>query len=105
MCIIFMAGFPSAGKSFVVQMLQEKYPEIHIIDPKKYRPDEYDSKNEEEKKESSEQEKKEPEDKKEAMPEEVKKLLDKALQREKEHEAEKRKDRGYIPMSPMERDW
>jgi hypothetical protein len=36
--------------------------------------------------------------------EDVRKLLEKALQREKEHEAEKRR-RQRIPLSPHERDW
>jgi len=47
-----------------------------------------------------------PEDKKDQMsPEELKRLLDKAKQREKEHEQEKRERDSYIPLSPTERDW
>ncbi len=37
--------------------------------------------------------------------EDVKRLLDRALQREREHEAEKRKRRDSRPLSPMDRDW
>ena len=32
-------------------------------------------------------------------------LLEKALMREREHEADKRRQRQQIPMSPNERDW
>lgn len=47
-----------------------------------------------------------PEDKKDQMsPEDLKRLLDKAKQREKEHEQEKRERDSYIPLSPTERDW
>lgn len=41
----------------------------------------------------------------ELSPEEVKRMLDKAMQREKEHEQEKRERDSYVPMSPSERDW
>lgn len=45
-------------------------------------------------------------DRKDQMsPEDVKRLLDKAKQREKEHEQEKRERDSYIPLSPAERDW
>lgn len=47
-----------------------------------------------------------PDDKKDQMsPEDLKRLLDKAKQREKEHEQEKRERDSYIPLSPAERDW
>jgi Ca-activated chloride channel family protein len=46
------------------------------------------------------------EDKKDQMsPEDLKRLLDKAKQREKEHEQEKRERDSYVPLSPTERDW
>ena len=46
------------------------------------------------------------EDKKDQMsPEDLKRLLDKAKQREKEHEQEKRERDSYIPLTPSERDW
>ncbi len=47
-----------------------------------------------------------PQDNKDQMsPEDVKRILDKAKQREKEHEQEKRDRSSSIPMSPAERDW
>ena len=46
------------------------------------------------------------EDKKDQMsPEDLKRLLEKAKQREKEHEQEKRERDSYVPLSPAERDW
>ncbi len=46
------------------------------------------------------------EPKKDGMsPEEVKRMLDKAMQREKEHEQEKRERDSYRPLQPGERDW
>ncbi|MBN2302403.1 MAG: VWA domain-containing protein [Lentisphaerae bacterium] len=44
------------------------------------------------------------EPKEKPLPEDVKKMLEKALQREKEHEAEKRR-RMNVPRIPNERDW
>jgi len=41
----------------------------------------------------------------EATPEDVRALLEKALQREKEHEAEVRRRRRDIPMGPIDKDW
>lgn len=41
----------------------------------------------------------------EKMPEDVEELLEKALQREKEHEAEKRRRMNNMPMAPIGRDW
>jgi hypothetical protein len=38
-------------------------------------------------------------------PEEVKRMLEKAMQREKEHEQEKRERDSYRPLQPGERDW
>ena len=40
-----------------------------------------------------------------ATPEDIKTLLQKALQREKEHEAEKRRRQQHIPMGPIDKDW
>lgn len=40
-----------------------------------------------------------------ATPEDVKKVLDRALQREREHEDEKRRQNQFMPPSPIERDW
>jgi hypothetical protein len=45
------------------------------------------------------------EDQEQKPPEDVAKLLERALQREKEHEAEKRRRAEKIPISPFERDW
>jgi Ca-activated chloride channel family protein len=46
------------------------------------------------------------EEKKDQMsPEDLKRLLDKARQREKEHEQAKRERDSYTPLSPAERDW
>ncbi len=38
-------------------------------------------------------------------PDDVQRMLEKAKQREKEHEAEKRQRDSYAPLSPIERDW
>ena len=40
-----------------------------------------------------------------ATPEDVRKVLERALQREREHEAQKRLQNQYMPPSPTERDW
>lgn len=61
-----------------------------------------------EQKQDQQQQKPQPkqEDKKDQMsPEDLKRLLEKAKQREKEHEQEKRERDSYIPLSPSERDW
>jgi predicted kinase len=46
--VIFMSGFPFAGKSYVVKLLKEKI-ELTVIDPKEYRTlvEDYDSRSEE----------------------------------------------------------
>lgn len=50
--LVFMAGMPFAGKSYVVDKFVEKLPdEVLVIAPKDYRPDDYDNMNEEQKKE------------------------------------------------------
>jgi predicted kinase len=50
--VIFMAGMPFAGKSYVVDKLVDNLPdEVLVITPKDYRPEEYDSMTEEQKKE------------------------------------------------------
>jgi len=50
-------------------------------------------------------EEKQPEQK-DATPEDVKKLIEKAMQREKDHEAEKRRmNNNFVPPSAIERDW
>jgi Ca-activated chloride channel family protein len=59
---------------------------------------------EEAREQQSEQES-EPEEEQDLTPEDVKALLEKAVQREKEHEAEKRRRNRQIPMSPVDRDW
>ncbi len=41
----------------------------------------------------------------EMSPDDVKRMLEKAMQREKEHEQEKRERDAYRPLSPGERDW
>ncbi len=51
------------------------------------------------------EEPKESEPKQQEPPQDVQEMLRRALQREKEHEAEKRRQMRDIPMSPSERDW
>ena len=52
-----------------------------------------------------EEQKKEEEPKKQEAPQDVQELLRKALDREKEHEQDKKEKMRKIPMSPSERDW
>lgn len=59
----------------------------------------------EEQKQPREQPKPKEEKKDQMSPEELKRLLDKARQREKDHEQERRQRETRIPMSPLERDW
>ena len=41
--IVFLSGYPAAGKSHVVREIVEKLPfETTVIDPKTFRPDDYD---------------------------------------------------------------
>lgn len=49
--IIFVAGFPYSGKSFVVQKILDKISNCIVISAKDFRPDEYDTLNEEEQRE------------------------------------------------------
>jgi len=52
-----------------------------------------------------EEQKPEPEEKQEKPPEDVQELLRRALEREKEHEEDKKKQIRNLPMLPSERDW
>jgi len=47
----------------------------------------------------------EQEEQRKMTPEETERLLEKALQREQEHEAEKRERQRFVPLAPHERDW
>jgi hypothetical protein len=49
--------------------------------------------------------KSDPEPQKDPEQKDVRKLLEKALEREREHEAEKRRREDLIPLPPFERDW
>jgi hypothetical protein len=51
------------------------------------------------------EEQKPEEEQKDQTPEDVKRQLEKALQREKEHEAEKKRLQRQMPMLPREKDW
>ncbi len=55
--------------------------------------------------EQKEQEQKPQEQKKDEPPQDVQELLRKALDREKEHENDKKRQMRNLPMSPSERDW
>ncbi len=46
-----------------------------------------------------------PEDSEPPLPEDVRRMLDRALQRERDHEAERKRRESNIPMAPSERDW
>ncbi len=59
----------------------------------------------EEQKQDKEEDQQEPMKPEDTTPEDIRKLLEKALEREKEHEAEKQRRENHIPMSPRERDW
>jgi len=49
--IIFMAGFPYSGKTYVVDKLLELFPDIVVISPKFFRPDNYSELSEDDKRE------------------------------------------------------
>ena len=55
--------------------------------------------------EKQEQQKEQQQEKKDATPDNVKKLLEKALQREKDHEAELQRRNQQVPPSAIDRDW
>jgi hypothetical protein len=59
----------------------------------------------EQKQEQEQKKEQEQEQKKEEAPKDVQELLRKALDREKEHEQDKKEKLRKIPMSPSERDW
>lgn len=50
-------------------------------------------------------EEQEPQPEEQDLPDDVQQLLDKALQREKEHEEEKRRRDRFVPLPTLERDW
>jgi len=60
---------------------------------------------EQKKEEQKQEEQKKEEPKKQEAPQDVQELLRKALDREKEHEQDKKEKMRKIPMSPSERDW
>ena len=51
--VIFMAGYPYAGKSYVARLLNVRFTQICVIDPKTFRTDNYESLSEDDKREQN----------------------------------------------------
>jgi len=58
-----------------------------------------------EEQQEQEQQQEEPQEQEEPQQEDIRKLLERALEREREHEDEKRRREDLIPLPPFERDW
>lgn len=74
---------------------QNQNPQQQSQPPQEQKPDQQQQKPQPKQEEKNDQ----------MSPEDLKRLLEKARQREKEHEQEKRERDSYIPLSPSERDW
>ncbi|MDP6526050.1 MAG: VWA domain-containing protein [Kiritimatiellia bacterium] len=94
---------PKQGRQ---QQEQQEQQEQEQEEQEQEEQEQQEQEQQEQQEESSEEqsEEQEAEEKEDATPEDVKELLEKAIEREKQHEAEKR-ERNRRPMLPHEKDW